>query len=195
MRKVTGMICMALGAIFLLAALGLVIFNHEQAEQAADASDRTLPVLQTAIAERAQESRPVPGSMEATEPLEIDGEQYLGILTIPALELELPVLSDLSSAKLQLGPCRYYGTIDRDLVIAAHNYARYFGRLSELHTGDVVYLTDVSGHRHSYRVSGVEILGATAIEEMLQSGYELTLFTCTYGGAERVTVRCELAGD
>ena len=70
MRKVTGMICMALGAIFRLAALGLVIFNREQAAQAAEASDRTLPVLQTAIAERAQESRPVPGSMEATEPLE-----------------------------------------------------------------------------------------------------------------------------
>ena len=189
------MICLAVGAIFVLAALGLVIFNLEQAEQAADASDRTLPVLQTAIAERAQESRPVPGSMEATEPLEIDGEQYLGILTIPALELELPVLSDLSSAKLQLGPCRYYGAIARDLVIAAHNYARYFGRLSELHTGDVVYLTEVSGHRNRYRVRGVEILSATAIEEMLQSGYELTLFTCTYGGAERVTVRCEIAGD
>ena len=112
-----------------------------------------------------------------------------------ALELELPVLSDLSGAKLQLGPCRYYGTIDRDLVIAAHNYARYFGRLNELHAGDALYLTDVSGRRHSYRVSGVEILGATAIEEMLQSGYELTLFTCTYGGAERITVRCEIAGD
>lgn len=195
MRKVTGMICMALGAIFLLAALGLVIFNREQAAQAAEASDRTLPVLHAAIAERTRESRPVSGSTEAEEPLEIDGEQYLGILTIPALELELPVLSDLSSAKLQLGPCRYYGAIDRNLVIAAHNYARHFGRLNELHAGDALYLTDVSGRRHSYRVSGVEILSATAIEEMLQSGYELTLFTCTYGGAERVTVRCEIAGD
>lgn len=195
MRKATGIVCMALGALLLLAALGLVIFNREQAAQAAEASDRTLPVLQAAIAERAQESRPVSGATEAAEPLEIDGEQYLGVLTIPALELELPVLTELSSAKLQLGPCRYYGAIDRDLVIAAHNYARHFGRLNELRAGDEIYLTDVSGRRHSYRVSGVEILGATEIEEMLQSGYELTLFTCTYGGAERVTVRCELAED
>ena len=36
MRKATGIVCMALGALLLLAALGLVIFNREQAAQAAE---------------------------------------------------------------------------------------------------------------------------------------------------------------
>lgn len=191
MRKTVGIVCMALGALLLLAALGLVVFNRQQADRAADASQKILPVLQSEISERAQETViSYPGAANAPEPLEIDGEGYLGILTIPSLELELPVLSELSSAKLQLGPCRYYGEIDRDLVIAAHNYSRHFGRLHDLCAGEEVYLTDAAGNRHAYRVSGVEIIGATSIEEMLQSGYELTLFTCTYGGAERVAVRC-----
>jgi len=32
---------------------------------------------------------------------------------------------------------------------------------------------------------------ATDIEGMVHSGYDLTLFTCTYGGKARITVRCE----
>ena len=32
---------------------------------------------------------------------------------------------------------------------------------------------------------------ATDIEGMVHSGYDLSLFTCNYGGKARVTVRCE----
>jgi sortase A len=41
-------------------------------------------------------------------------------------------------------------------------------------------------------VAEVETLEPTAVEEMTNSGYALTLFTCTYGGQSRVTVRCDL---
>ena len=36
----------------------------------------------------------------------------------------------------------------------------------------------------------LEILQPTAVEEMTSGDYDLTLFTCTYGGATRFTVRC-----
>ena len=51
--------------------------------------------------------------------------------------------------------------------------------------------TDANGNRFYYRVSDVEVLNPTAIEDMTESGCPLTLFTCTVGGQTRFTVRCE----
>ena len=77
------------------------------------------------------------------------------------------------------------------MVIAAHNYAGFFGRLSELKIGDTVLFTDMDGKVYAYRVGDMEILPPGATEDMIKSQWELSLYTCTYGGASRVTLRCE----
>jgi sortase A len=124
--------------------------------------------------------------------VEIDGRLYIGYLFIPALGLELPVQSQWDYPGLKISPCRYVGsTKTDDLVIAAHNYDRHFGRISKLAQGDLVYFTDMDGVQTTYQVMETLILQPTAIEEMTTSGYDLTLFTCTYGGKTRVTVRCD----
>lgn len=41
-----------------------------------------------------------------------------------------------------------------------------------------------------YAVDTVEILAPTDVEDMTSNDYDLTLFTCTYGGSSRITVRC-----
>ena len=38
----------------------------------------------------------------------------------------------------------------------------------------------------------LEVLQPTAISKMVQSKYDLSLFTCTYDGTTRFTVRCRL---
>ena len=110
------------------------------------------------------------------------------------LGLELPVAADWSYPALRTVPCRYKGSayLD-DLIICAHNYDSHFGRLKALHAGDEVIFTDAAGNVFDYEVSVLETLPPTAIEDMEQGG-DLTLFTCTIGGASRVTLRCEKAG-
>ena len=44
-----------------------------------------------------------------------------------------------------------------------------------------------------YEVAEVTTLQPEAIAEMESGEYPLTLFTCTYGGQSRVTVRCTKA--
>lgn len=123
----------------------------------------------------------------------IDGRDYLGILQIPSLDMELPVLSQWSYAGLKIAPCRYSGSAySGGLVIAAHNYRSHFGSLKALQTGDLVTFTDVEGNLFLYQVSMTETLMPTDVEEMKDGGWDLTLFTCTVGGSYRVTVRCEL---
>jgi sortase A len=63
-----------------------------------------------------------------------------------------------------------------------------------MNVGDTVYFTDMDDKVYTYEVAETETLAPTAIEEMTTSGYDLTLFTCTYGGKSRVTVRCKRVG-
>ena len=80
-------------------------------------------------------------------------------------------------------------------MIAAHNYESHFGRLSQLQAGDVVIFTDVNGADHCYEVVLLETLPKEATQEMIASGFALSLYTCTPGGANRVTVRCNAVED
>lgn len=48
--------------------------------------------------------------------------------------------------------------------------------------GDPVYFTGMNGTRWRYQVAERTVLAATAVEEMTSGAYDLTLFTCTYGG-------------
>lgn len=125
---------------------------------------------------------------------EIDGYGYIGYLSIPSLSLELPIMSEWDYPRLRKAPCLYHGSVyTDDFVIAAHNYRRHFGRLAELLPGDSVIFTDMNGTAHWFAVVELQELVPTAIEEMTDSGYPLTLFTCTYGGQARVALRCERA--
>ena len=125
----------------------------------------------------------------------IDGYAYIGYLSIPSLGLELPVMSEWDYTRLKIAPCRYAGSVKTDnLVIAAHNYRRHFGPIKKLAIGDEVYFTDVDGIVFCYEVVEMVTLSPTAVEEMSAGDYDLTLFTCTYGGQSRVTVRCDRMG-
>lgn len=136
-----------------------------------------------------------PKNYEMTE-VEIDGYAYIGYLSIPALGLELPIMSQWDYERLKIAPCRYDGsTKSDDLVLLAHNYGKHFETLKNLVPGDEVYFTDMDDVISHYQVVTVEILTPNAVEEMVAGEYDLTLFTCTYGGQNRVTVRCDRVKD
>ena len=123
--------------------------------------------------------------------IEINGYLYVGTLAVPSLELDLPVLDRWDDSRLKISPCRYKGSVYQDdMIIAAHNYRSHFGRLKDLKIGDEVSFTDVDGNEFHYVISEMQLLDKTAIEEMESGGWDLTLFTCTVGGASRVTIRC-----
>ena len=116
----------------------------------------------------------------------------IGILEIPALDLELPVISSWSYSSLRQAPCRYSGSAyNGDLVIAAHNYQSHFGGLRTLPEGSEVFFTDAVGNRFSYYVAVTEALTPWSVDDMTSGEWPLTLFTCTLDSQNRVTVRCE----
>lgn len=127
---------------------------------------------------------------------EINGYRYIGRLYIPSLDLELPVMDSWDYKRMKTAPCRYCGSAYlNDLVICGHNYTSHFGRLKNLSAGDAVQFTDMDGNVFSYTIRQMETLSGTAVEEMKSGDWDLTLFTCTWNGRARVTVRCVLNAE
>ena len=193
MRKKIGIICILLGFICILSAVCFIAYNHWESRKAADVTESLLDDLQSVIDDSNKEQGDVQTEMPTVK---VDGYECIGLLSIPVLELELPVLTDWSYAKLKKAPCHYYGSYyEENFVIAAHNYKVHFGRLSELQVGDVVTFTDVNGVVYHYEVELLETLPKDATKEMINSGFALSLYTCTPGGGNRVTVRCKNIQD
>ena len=123
----------------------------------------------------------------------INGIDFIGILRIPALELELPVVSQWSYPNLKTAPCRYSGSAYlNNLIICGHNYTSHFGNLKNLNEGDLATFTDMDGNVFTYKMVERETLLPTSIDAMESGELDLTLFTCTVGGQSRVTIRFEL---
>ena len=204
MRKGFGVCCIILGICCLIASVGLIAYNHWEEENAQNASKNILQDVQENIldnthkestSEESDRGESVKISVEIAQEMlttQVDGYDCIGVLSIPILELELPVLTDWSYTKLKIAPCHYFGSYyEKDFVIAAHNYQSHFGRLSELQPKDLILFTDISGTVYCYEVVLLETLPANATKEMITSGFDLSLYTCTPGGASRVTVRCK----
>ena len=126
--------------------------------------------------------------------ISVNGHNYIGIVYIPILNnLALPVIEDCTESNLKVSVCRYSGSLkENNIVIAGHNYKSSFGKLSSLKVGNIVYFKDVNGAVYKYHCKSIETLSPKSVNEMVTGDWDLTLFTCTYNGANRVAYRFEL---
>lgn len=211
MRVKRGSVPIILGLLLIAAALCVAVYNVWENRSAARHSEEAVSVLTGQIPEEPsalplEDEAASGGEVEIPDHilapdmempvLPMDGMDYIGILELPALDLTLPVISKWSYPALKLAPCRFSGSAYQDdMVIAAHNYRTHFSRLSELPEGSRVTFTDTDGNRFDFEVALKETLPPTAVEEMTSGEWDLTLFTCTYDGRSRFTVRCERLED
>lgn len=208
MKRKLGIVCMILGIGLVLGAVYLSMFNQQEDASAQKSSESVMPVLIQQIQENTKETLPASETMpelEVYKPMNllteeekkmtevvIDGIPYIGYLSIPKLGLDLPIISTWNYQRLNVAPCRYAGTVrGENMVLMAHNYTSHFGKISQLEAGDTITFTDMDGEFTCYEVVGEDVLDSTAVEEMTAGVFDLTLFTCTYGGKYRLTVYCD----
>ena len=217
--KHKGRFCILLGLLLIAAAAALVLHNLAEEHRALVASAQAEAVLERHIQAVRPPSAVTPEApvTDLPEPLPIPSEpveipdyqlnpemempaveheenSYIGILSLPTLGLDLPIIGTWDYAALQTAPCRYSGSAyQNDLVLMGHNYTPHFRALPDLREGDLVRFTDMDGNVFSYTVMARETLQPTEIEQMTTGDWDLTLFTCTIGGAYRFAVRCKLA--
>lgn len=200
--KSKGKIFIFLGLLLMVAALFLTGYNFIEEKRAESSSDEAVAKLVEILPSPAESDSSFSGAEEEIPdyilnpdmemPIKtVDGVDYIGVLSIPSLELELPIISEWSYQNLKIAPCRYSGSAyNQSLVICAHNYASHFGNLEKLDIGEKITFADVDGNVFYYKVASMEVLSPSATEEMEESEYPLTLFTCNITGRSRITLRC-----
>lgn len=206
MRNKKGIIWIGTGLLLIAAAFLLTGYNRYEEYRASETVNHTLQQLE-AVCTKETEYSDDEGTLVEAERIpdyllnpdmqmpaqKIAGQDYIGILEIPALELELPIISTWSYPNLKEAPCRYTGSVyTNDIVIAGHNYRSHFAKLEELDVGEKVVFTDMEGNVFTYAITEREILNAMEVEAMQEGDWDMSLFTCTMDGTYRVTVRCEL---
>ena len=204
-KKNTGLVFVVLGAVLMLSALLLVIHNTIESQNAGNASQEALAVVHqainnpeanTEIAEEitvdVDETSEILFEPEQLDVIDIDGYQYIGFLSIPAFELELPVQSEATEEGLFKSPCLQYGApMMDDAVIAAHNYKYHFLPLHDIEIGENVFFTYINGFTVDYEVKDWKIIAQTDISAVQESEHDLVLYTCTSSGTSRVAVFCD----
>ena len=192
---------MVIGGLLMSAALFLSIYNFYEDKKAENSGVQISGQLQKEVdknlEQKIENEEDVPDYVRYPEiempAVEIDGERYIGFLEIPQLNLTLPVMEgEWSEAKLKKAPCLYDGSAYLDnMVIAGHNYKSHFSGLKKLEERAEVFFVDVEGNIFTYTLAWTEIIDQYDIHKMLskKEDWDLTLFTCTYGGEDRYTFR------
>ena len=215
MKRKAGMICMILGAVLIGAALSLFLYNEWDSARAEERAEQVLEQMQKQreddAAEEETENEDLGGEeTERTEQenaladtddfgekmISIDGNDYIGWISIPSISLELPVMAQWSEEGLKTAPGRYAGSLAEDnLVIAGHNYRRHFSPIKWLEPGTEVSFTDAEERVRYYEIEETEELLPDQVDAMITKTetdtWDLTLFTCTTSGQARCAVRCK----
>ena len=132
----------------------------------------------------------------------------VGVVYIPALEVELPIYLGANSENMAKGAVHLsqtslpIGGENTNAVIAAHRGwydAAYFRYIEKLRPGDRITVTNL-WETLTYEVTGIKIIDPNDVDEILiQPGKDMvTLLTChpyASGGRQRYVVYCERTGE
>ncbi len=149
-------------------------------------------------------------SLEACEEPAVDlaaydvGDEIIGVLEIPTMELTMPVYLGASDEHLALGAAVLGSTSapiggdNTNCVIAGHRGWRgadYFRHIDRLQVGDTVQLTNL-WETLTYTVTDIQIIQPHEVEKIKIRPHRdlLTLLTChpyASGGKQRYVVVCE----
>ena len=199
-KVMKGRILTGVGLLLIAAALLLTVYNIRESDRAGAESEEMVVRMESLTADlperlETEKKELVPEYKKNPEmempTVEVNGQECVGMIEIPALGLKLPVISEWSDAKLKKAPCRYSGSAYlKNMIIAGHNYRTHFSGIKRLNPGDSVVFTDADGNVFSYEVAEIETVGGYDIEKMEAGDWDLTLFTCTNKGKARAAVRC-----
>ena len=137
--------------------------------------------------------------------LTLSGYKVIGLIKIPAINLEYPILDmeisnpDEAKAPMKLAIVKYWGGEVNgygNLSLAGHNNynGTMFGKTKNLKVGDIVELTDLNNQTIQYQIYEIfktDPNDVTILETKDKTIREVTLITCTNGNRERLILKAK----
>lgn len=142
---------------------------------------------------------------ESQMQLEYKGYPIIGIVKIPKINIEYPILEigniDPETAKepMKISIIKYWGEKVNDygnLSIAGHNNksGTMFGKTKNLSKGDIIELTDLEGKTIQYSIYDIFVTTPNDVNILLPKDElvrEVTLITCTNGNKQRLILKAQ----
>lgn len=179
-----GVVITAAGALLILCATILLLWNIWRDKQVASQNEETVNKILNLLPDRTN-GAPDDRTDTKMPVLEINGLDYICLIEVPNGDIRFPVLSGKDQNHPNVTPYRYRGTVsDGSLVIGGLQP----DFLSCIETDDTIILTDMNGSCYTYTVTGIE--HADKISETLSAGDDnLVLFTGNKWGLDYIVVR------
>lgn len=123
----------------------------------------------------------------------------IGIIEIPKIKIQYPILSDTNDELLKIAPCRFYGPYPNqigNLCIAAHNYDddSFFSNLYKLSIGDTINIYDSNNKKVLYYIyDKFEIAKSdtSCTNQNTNQKKEITLVTCNNINKNRLVLKAK----
>ena len=131
--------------------------------------------------------------------LEYKGQKVIGLIKIPVIDLEYPILEKTTNLAMATSISRYYGGEINEygnVSLAGHNNysGTMFGKNKNLKLGDKVLLTDLTGNTLEYEIYSVFVThpdDTEVLETKDKTIREVTLITCKNGRSERLIIKAK----
>ena len=129
--------------------------------------------------------------------LQFEGFNVIGIIKIPKINLEYPILKQTSNTTMKISISRFWGKEVNgygNLSLAGHNNydGTMFGKNKKLQIGDKVELTDLTGKTIEYEIKEIFKTDPNDTSVLVtedENVREVTLITCSSGRAERLIIK------
>ncbi len=131
------------------------------------------------------------------------GTRYypMASINIPSIDCEYPILNETTDELLKIAPCKFWGAEPNEVgnfCIVGHNYRsnKFFSHVPELHIGNNIEITDLTGRTIVYKVYDkyvVEPDNTDCTTQRTNGLKEITLITCTDDSKQRVIVKAREA--
>ena len=127
--------------------------------------------------------------------IEFEGFKVIGIIKIPVIDLEYPILEQTTDEAMKVSISKYWGgdiNSYGNVSLAGHNNKitlTMFGKNKNLKNGDSIFLTDLTGTTIEYKIYDTFITDPDDVSILRttdESVREVTLITCTNGRANRL---------
>ena len=143
------------------------------------------------------------GNSGGSSTITYEGYVVVGTIEIPATGIHYPIVDKITKRSLEIATVLVYPTTSengepilnqrRNTTIAGHNYRNgtFFSNNSKLKEGDLIYITDTSGRKITYKIYQTQILSesdSSYLNRETNGAREISLTTCTEDASTRLVI-------
>lgn len=129
--------------------------------------------------------------------LQMQGHKVIGIIKIPAIDLEYPIIDKTTKETMRISISKFSGGEINEIgkvALAGHNNysGTMFGKNKNLKIKDKIYLTDLTRRTIDYEIYNIFVTDpndTSILETEDKTKRELTLITCKNGRSERLIIK------